>query len=73
MKNKTLFNSLLFTFSLLGSFFVLDKPVKADSPVCPDPEEITISSVYNMFDQMTLIVFMVLPADSVAAHQNSMV
>ena len=48
MKNKTLFNSLLFTFSLLGSFFVLDKPVKADSPVCPDPEEVTISSVYNL-------------------------
>ena len=51
MKNKTLFNSLLFTFSLLGSFFVLDKPVKANSPVCPDPEEITISSVYNMSDE----------------------
>ena len=51
MKNKTLFNSLLFTFSLLGSFFVLDKPVKANSPVCPDPEEITISSVYNLNDE----------------------
>ena len=50
MKNKTLFNSLLFTFSLLGSFFVLDKPVKANSPVCPDPEEVTISSVYNLSD-----------------------
>ena len=51
MKNKTLFNSLLFTFSLLGSFFVLDKPVKANSPVCPDPEEVTISSVYNLSDE----------------------
>ena len=51
MKNKTLSNSLLFTFSLLGSFFVLDKPVKANSPVCPDPEEVTISSVYNLSDE----------------------
>ena len=47
MKNKTLFNSLLFTFSFIGSFFVLDKPLKADSPVCPDPSTTTITSVYG--------------------------
>ena len=47
MKNKTLLNSLLFTFSLIGSFFVLDKPLKADSPVCPDPSTTTITSVYD--------------------------
>ena len=48
MKNKTLFNSLLFTFSLIGSFFVLDKPVKAeDAPVCPDPSTTTISSIFD--------------------------
>ena len=52
MKNKTLFNSLFFTFSLLGSFFVIDKPVKAEeAPVCPDPSTTTISSVYNVFDE----------------------
>ena len=52
MKNKTLFNSLLFSFSLLGSFFVLNKPLKAENaPVCPDPEEITISSVYNLSNE----------------------
>ena len=50
MKNKTLLNSLFFTFSLIGSFFVLDKPLKADGVVCPDPEETTISSVYNVVD-----------------------
>ena len=50
MKNKTLFNSLLFTFSLLGSFFVLDKPVKADSPVCPDPSTTSITSIYDNTD-----------------------
>ena len=48
MKNKTLFNSLLFTFSLLGSFFVLDKPVKADSPVCPDPSTTAITSIFDI-------------------------
>ena len=52
MKNKTLFNYLFFTFSLLGSFFVLDKPLNAEEAgVCPDPEETTISSVYNVFDE----------------------
>ena len=52
MKNKTLLNSLFFTFSLIGSFFVIDKPLKAeDAPVCPDPSTTTISSVYNMFDE----------------------
>ena len=50
MKNKTLFNSLLFTFSLLGSFFVLDKPLKADSPVCPDPSTTSITSIYDDTD-----------------------
>ena len=45
MKNKTLFNSLLFTFSILGSFFVLDKPLKADSPICPDPSAVNISGI----------------------------
>ncbi len=52
MKNKTLFNSLFFTFSLIGSFFVLEKPLKAeDAPVCPDPTTTTISSVYNVLDE----------------------
>ena len=52
MKNKTLFNFLFFTSSLIGSFFVLDKPLNADGGgVCPDPEETTISSVYNMADE----------------------
>ena len=52
MKNKTLFNSLFFTFSLIGSFFVIEKPLKAeDAPVCPDPSTTSISSVYNMFDE----------------------
>ena len=38
MKTKTLFNSLIFSFSLIGSCLVLDKPIKADiSPSCPDP------------------------------------
>ncbi len=51
MKNKTLFNSLFFTFSLIGSFFVLDKPLKADeSPVCPDPSTTTITSIYDQSD-----------------------
>jgi len=50
MKNKTLFNSLLFTFSILGSFFVLDKPLKADSPVCPDPSTTSITSIYDNTD-----------------------
>ena len=50
MKNKTLFNSLLFTFSLLGSFFVLDKPLKADSPVCPDPSTTSITSIFDRSD-----------------------
>ena len=51
MKNKTLFNSLFFTFSLIGSFFVLDKPLKADdSPVCPDPSTTTITSIYDESD-----------------------
>ena len=50
MKNKTLFNSLLFTFSILGSFFVLDKPLKADSPVCPDPSKTSITSIYDNDD-----------------------
>ena len=50
MKNKTLFNSLFFTFSLIGSFFVLDKPLKADSPVCPDTSSTTITSVYDEED-----------------------
>ena len=47
MKNKTLLNSLFFTFSFIGSLFVLDKPLKADSPVCPDPSTTTITSVYG--------------------------
>ncbi len=47
MKNKTLLNSLFFTFSFISSFFVLDKPLKADSPVCPDPSTTTITSVYG--------------------------
>ena len=51
MKNKTLFNSLFFTFSLIGSFFVLDKPLKADdSPICPDPSSTTITSIYDESD-----------------------
>ena len=51
MKSKTLFNSLFFTFSLIGSFFVLDKPVKADdSPDCPDPSTTTITSIYDETD-----------------------
>ena len=52
MKNKTLFNLLFFTSSLIGSFFLLDKPLKAeDGVVCPDPEETTISSVYNVLNE----------------------
>ena len=46
MKNKTLFNSLIFTFSLIGSCLVLDKPIKAnDSPICPDPSAVNISGI----------------------------
>ena len=52
MKNKTLFNSLFFTSSLLGSFFFLDNPLKAEeAPVCPDTSTTTISSVYNMVNE----------------------
>ena len=40
MKNKTLLNSLFFTFSLIGSFFVIDKPLNA-APKCPDPLKVT--------------------------------
>ena len=51
MKNKTLFNSLFLTFSLIGSFFVLDKPLKAeDAVVCPDTSSTTITSVYDEED-----------------------
>ena len=51
MKNKTLFNSLLFTFAFIGSLFVMDKPVRAsDSPVCPDPSTTTINSVFDEAD-----------------------
>ena len=46
MKPKTLFNSLIFTFSLIGSCLVLDKPIKAnDSPICPDPSAVNISGI----------------------------
>ena len=46
MKNKTLFNSLIFTFSLIGSCLVLDKPLKAnESPICPDPSQVNISGI----------------------------
>ena len=51
MKNNTLFNSLFFTFSLIGSFFVIDKPLKAsDGVVCPDPSSTTINSIYDEED-----------------------
>ena len=51
MKNKTLFNSLFFTFSLISSFFVFDKPLKADeSPICPDPSEVNISGIGKFDD-----------------------
>ena len=51
MKNKTLFNSLLFTVAFIGSLFVIDKPARAsDSPVCPDPSSTTISSLYDEED-----------------------
>ena len=51
MKNKTLFNSLLFTFAFIGSLFVIDKPTRAsDSPVCPDPSSTTINSVFDESD-----------------------
>ena len=50
MKNKTLFKSLLFTSSFIGSFFILDKPLKADSPVCPDPSTTSITSIYDNTD-----------------------
>ena len=56
MKNKTLFNSLIFTFSLIGSCLVLDKPIKADiSPSCPDPSVISEIGDINSNDN---------PADS---------
>ena len=46
MKPKTLFNSLIFTFSLIGSCLVLDKPIKAnESPICPDPSKVNISGI----------------------------
>ena len=45
MKNKTLFNSLIFTFSLIGSCLVLDKPIKAGT--CPDPSTQNISKIGN--------------------------
>ena len=51
MKNKTLFNSLFFSFSFLGSLIVLDKPLKAEvSPICPDTATTTITSIYNPTD-----------------------
>ena len=51
MKNKTLFKSFFFTLSLVGSFFVLDKPLKADdSPICPDTSTTTITSLYDESD-----------------------
>ena len=51
MKTKTFFNSLFFTFSFIGSFFVLDKPLKAEvSPVCPDPSNTSITSIYDKTD-----------------------
>ena len=43
MKNKTLFNSLIFSFSLIGSCLVLDKPIKAGP--CPDPSTQNISQI----------------------------
>ena len=43
MKNKTLFNSLIYTFSLIGSCLVLDKPIKAG--ICPDPSTQNISGI----------------------------
>ena len=50
MKNKTFFNSLIFTFSLIGSCLVLDKPIEAnDSPICPDPSAVNISGI-GIFD-----------------------
>ena len=46
MKPKTLFNSLIFTFSIIGSCLVLDKPIKAnESPICPDPSKVNISGI----------------------------
>ena len=53
MQNKTLLNSLFFTFSLFGSFFVLDKPLNADDldPVCPDPSKTEITSIYDPDDE----------------------
>ena len=51
MNNKTLFKSFFFTLSLAGSFFFLDKPLKAeDSPICPDPSTTTITSLYDESD-----------------------
>ena len=50
MKNKTLLNYLFFTFSIIGSFFVIDKPLKADSLVCPDPSTTSITSIFNNND-----------------------
>ena len=47
---KTLFNSFLFLFAFIGSIFVMDKPAKADSPVCPDPSTTTITSVFDEED-----------------------
>ena len=53
MQNKTLINSLFFTFSLFGSFFVLDKPLEAENsdPVCPDPSKTEITSIYDPSDK----------------------
>ena len=46
MSPKTLFKSLLFTFSFIGSCLVLDKPIKAnESPDCPDPSAVNISGI----------------------------
>tara|TARA_B100000242_G_scaffold202968_1_gene147091 strand:+ start:101 stop:1069 length:969 start_codon:yes stop_codon:yes gene_type:complete len=52
MKNKTLFNSLLFTFAFIGSLFAIEKPLKASvaGPVCPDPSTTTINSVFDPSD-----------------------
>ena len=51
MRPKTLFKSLLFTFSFIGSCLVLDKPIKAgESPICPDPSTTSITSIYDESD-----------------------
>ena len=51
MKNKALFNSLIFSFSLIGYCLFLDKPLKANaSPICPDPSQVNISGIGTFGD-----------------------